>query len=67
MTTTSAAFLRQSILLSAYETPETRALFSMSLKNVSGRIRTEKPWGPVGVPQGINQVRDIKLLLKTLK
>lgn len=55
----SAAFLRQSILLSAYETPEMRALFNHSLKNVAGKIRTEKRWAPVDVPEGIDQVRGL--------
>ncbi|RPD57540.1 digestive organ expansion factor [Lentinus tigrinus ALCF2SS1-7] len=50
-----AAYLRQTILLSAYETPETRALFNQSLKNVSGRIRTERRWKPTEVPEGIDQ------------
>lgn len=52
----SAQYLRQSILLSAYETPETRALFNRSLKNVAGKVRTERTWGPVQVPEGIQQV-----------
>ncbi|KAF8196605.1 digestive organ expansion factor [Pholiota molesta] len=50
-----AAFLRQSILLSAYETAETRALYNNSLKNVAGKIRTEKTWQPIEVPAGIDQ------------
>ncbi|KAI0663442.1 digestive organ expansion factor [Cubamyces menziesii] len=50
-----SAYLRQSILLSAYETPETRALYNHSLKNVAGRIRTEKRWPPIEVPEGIDQ------------
>ncbi|KAI0358530.1 digestive organ expansion factor [Trametes cingulata] len=50
-----SAYLRQSILLSAYETPETRALFNHSLKNVAGRIRTERRWPPIEVPEGIDQ------------
>ena len=52
----SAAYLRQTVLLSAHETPETRALFNHSLKNVSGRIRTERRWTPIEVPEGIDQV-----------
>jgi U3 small nucleolar RNA-associated protein 25 len=52
----SAPSLRQSVLLSAYETPETRALFNHSLVNVAGKIRTEKRWAPVGVPEGVHQV-----------
>ncbi|KAF8971254.1 digestive organ expansion factor [Flammula alnicola] len=50
-----AAYLRQSILLSAYETAETRALYNTSLKNVAGKIRTEKSWPPIDVPAGIDQ------------
>lgn len=51
----SAAYLRQSIFLTAYETPETRSLFN-TLKNVEGKVRTECRWLPVSVPQGIEQV-----------
>jgi U3 small nucleolar RNA-associated protein 25 len=50
-----AAYLRQTILLSPYETPEMRNLYSSSLKNVAGKMRTEKRWAPVGVPDGIEQ------------
>ncbi|KAH9858485.1 digestive organ expansion factor [Lenzites betulinus] len=50
-----SAYLRQTVLMSAYETPETRALFNHSLKNIAGRIRTEKRWSPVEVPEGIDQ------------
>ncbi|KAK1222041.1 rRNA-binding ribosome biosynthesis protein utp25 [Marasmius sp. AFHP31] len=50
-----AEYLRQSILLSAYETPETRALFNNNLKNVAGRIRQERRWSPIDVPEGLNQ------------
>ena len=53
---TSAAYLRQSILLSAYETSDTRSLYNSSLKNVAGKIRTEKHWQPIAVPDGIDQV-----------
>ncbi|KAH8107233.1 digestive organ expansion factor [Cristinia sonorae] len=49
-----AAYLRQSIFLTAYETPETRSLFN-SLKNVAGKLRTERRWSPVSVPDGIDQ------------
>ncbi|KAJ3761971.1 digestive organ expansion factor [Lentinula raphanica] len=48
-------YLRQSILLSAYETPETRQLYNARLKNVAGKIRTEKRWSPIEVPEGVNQ------------
>lgn len=57
MRTCSAAYLRQSILLSAYETPETRALYNHSLKNVAGKRKTEKRWMPIEVPEGVDQVR----------
>ncbi|KAI0071647.1 digestive organ expansion factor [Panus rudis PR-1116 ss-1] len=50
-----AAYLRQSILMTAYETPETRALFNHDLKNVAGKLRTERRWTPVPVPEGIDQ------------
>lgn len=52
----SAAYLRQSILLSAFETPETRSLYNSVLKNVAGKIRTEKRWAPIEVPAGVDQV-----------
>lgn len=51
----SAPYLRQSILVSAYETPDTRSLYN-SLKNVSGKMRTEKRYSPIEVPAGIDQV-----------
>ncbi|KAI0916433.1 hypothetical protein AcV5_006869 [Taiwanofungus camphoratus] len=50
-----AAYLRQSVLLTAYETPETRSLFNNSLKNVAGKVRTERRWTRVDVPEGIDQ------------
>ncbi|KAJ8495494.1 hypothetical protein ONZ45_g12828 [Pleurotus djamor] len=50
-----AGYLRQSILISAFETPETRALYNSQLKNVSGRMKIEKRWSPVDIPEGINQ------------
>ena len=56
MTMYSAEYLRQSILLSAYETAETRSLFNSALKNVEGKIRTEKTWPPIEAPAGIDQV-----------
>jgi hypothetical protein len=52
----SASYLRQSVLLSAYETCETRALFNKNLNNVAGKVRTTKRWAPVGVPEGLDQV-----------
>ncbi|KAF8580022.1 DUF1253-domain-containing protein [Ramaria rubella] len=50
-----AAYLRQSILFSQYETPEMRALFNRNLCNVAGKIRTERKWKPIVVPEGIEQ------------
>ncbi|EJF65447.1 digestive organ expansion factor [Dichomitus squalens LYAD-421 SS1] len=50
-----AGYLRQTVLLSAYETPETRALFNHSTQNVAGKIRTERRWTPIEVPEGIDQ------------
>ncbi|KAF9010780.1 digestive organ expansion factor [Cyathus striatus] len=50
-----AAYLRQSITISSYETPETRALYNALLKNVAGKVRTEKRWMPIEVPDGVNQ------------
>ena len=52
----SAAYLRQTILLSPYETPEMRALFNHQLKNVAGKIKTERKWKPIAVPEGVDQV-----------
>ncbi|KAF5357301.1 hypothetical protein D9758_005878 [Tetrapyrgos nigripes] len=50
-----AQYLRQSILLSAYETPETRALYNAELKNVAGKSRLDRVWSPIEVPEGIEQ------------
>ncbi|KIY53624.1 DUF1253-domain-containing protein [Fistulina hepatica ATCC 64428] len=50
----NSRYLRQSILLSPYETPDTRALFN-NLHNVSGKIRTERRWSPLEVPDGVFQ------------
>lgn len=44
-------------MMSAYETPEIRAVFNHELKNVAGKIRTEHAWQPLSVPEGISQVR----------
>ncbi|KAH9963872.1 digestive organ expansion factor [Russula dissimulans] len=54
-----AAYLRQTVLLSAYETPEIRSLFNQSLKNVEGRVRTFRRWAPVQVPDGLDQAPHI--------
>ncbi|KAG8773656.1 rRNA-binding ribosome biosynthesis protein utp25 [Serendipita sp. 398] len=50
-----AAYLRQSILLSAYETPEIRSLFNKNLLNVSGKQRIQSAWAAAQVPEGIRQ------------
>ena len=52
----SGASLRQTILFTAYETPDTRALFNKSLKNVAGKIRSESVWPPLQVPEGVEPV-----------
>lgn len=52
----SAVYLRQSIFLSPYETPEIRSLFNRTLKNAAGKMRTERRWQPVVVPEGVEQV-----------
>ncbi|KAL8280824.1 hypothetical protein RQP46_006828 [Phenoliferia psychrophenolica] len=53
-----AAYLRQSVLLSAYETPETRSLFTRALTNVAGKVKAEPQYDGVlaNVPSGIKQV-----------
>ncbi|KAF8639569.1 hypothetical protein AX17_001471 [Amanita inopinata Kibby_2008] len=48
-------YLRQSILISAFETPDMRSVYNSTLKNIAGKIRTEKRWSPIEVPEGINQ------------
>ena len=53
----SAAHLRQTIILSRHETPETRALYNKSLKNVAGKVRAVKRYGAVRVPEGVDTVR----------
>lgn len=53
----SGAFLRQTVLFTAYETPETRVLFNKALKNVAGKIRSEHFWPPLQVPEGVEPVR----------
>ncbi|GJJ06203.1 hypothetical protein Clacol_000392 [Clathrus columnatus] len=50
-----ASYLRQSILLSPYETPEIRAVFNRHCKNIAGKLRTECFWKPVNVPEGVEQ------------
>ncbi|KDN38367.1 hypothetical protein RSAG8_09571, partial [Rhizoctonia solani AG-8 WAC10335] len=50
-----SGYLRQTILLSAYETPQTRALFNSAqlLKNVAGRVRQTRPYGATPIPEGM--------------
>lgn len=51
----SSGYLRQTIMLSAYETPQIRALFNNTklLKNVSGRVRQARRYGAALIPEGI--------------
>ncbi|KAI6046112.1 DUF1253-domain-containing protein [Pisolithus marmoratus] len=49
-----SAYLRQSILLSPFETPETRTLYHHKLKNIAGKIRVEKVWPVLQVPGSID-------------
>lgn len=58
-------FLRQTILLSAYETPEMRSLFNKSLINIAGKVRTEGKYEGelVKVKRGVKQVRRVLSLL----
>lgn len=51
-----APYLRQSILLSAFETPEVRSLYNHSLKNVAGKVRIGKRWLPIDIPDGVKPV-----------
>jgi U3 small nucleolar RNA-associated protein 25 len=52
-----APYLRQSILLSSFETPEMRSLYNHSLKNVAGKVKVDKRWMPVDIPDGVKPVR----------
>jgi hypothetical protein len=52
----SSAYLRQSIFLSPFEGPEFRALFNTALKNTAGKVRVEKIWPAIQVPESIDQV-----------
>jgi hypothetical protein len=61
----SAAYLRQTVLLSAYETPEIRSTYNQSLKNLGGRVRTFRRWSPVHVPEGLDQVHTSLAVIKT--
>ncbi|KAH8979213.1 digestive organ expansion factor [Lactarius akahatsu] len=42
-----AAYIRQTVMLSAYETPEIRSLYNQSLKNPAGKVRAFRRWAPV--------------------
>ncbi|KAL7410812.1 hypothetical protein BDY24DRAFT_343646 [Mrakia frigida] len=50
-------FLRQTVLLSAYETPEMRSLFNKSLTNIAGKVRTEGKYEGelVKIKRGVKQ------------
>ncbi|PAV18929.1 digestive organ expansion factor [Pyrrhoderma noxium] len=50
-----AAYLRQTIMLSPFDTPEFRHLFNSELINASGKGRLEGTYEPVQVPEGIAQ------------
>ncbi|KAJ8584268.1 DUF1253-domain-containing protein [Rhizopogon salebrosus TDB-379] len=50
-----SSYLRQSILLSPFEMPETRALFNNTFKNAAGKVRIEKVWPAIQVPESIDQ------------
>ncbi|KAF9237553.1 digestive organ expansion factor [Melanogaster broomeanus] len=50
-----SAYLRQSILISPFEMPETRSIYNTSLKNVAGKVRVEKTWSALQIPEGIDQ------------
>jgi hypothetical protein len=52
----SAAYLRQTVLLSAHETPEIRSIYDQSLKNLEGKVRTSRRWASVQIPEGLDQV-----------
>ncbi|KAG1752785.1 DUF1253-domain-containing protein [Suillus lakei] len=51
-----SAYLRQSIFLSPFETPELRALFNTTLKNTAGKVRVQKIWPAIQVPESIDQM-----------
>ena len=61
----SAAYLRQTVLLAAYETPDIRTIYNQSLKNLEGRVRTFCHRAPVQVPEGLDQVL-ISLAVQTV-
>ncbi|KAB5592297.1 digestive organ expansion factor [Ceratobasidium theobromae] len=48
-------YLRQTVLLSSFETPQVRALFNSNelLKNVAGRVRQTRQYGPISIPEGL--------------
>ncbi|KAG9101162.1 rRNA-binding ribosome biosynthesis protein utp25, partial [Ceratobasidium sp. UAMH 11750] len=50
-----SAYLRQTIMLSAYETPQIRALFNNTklLRNVAGRVRQARQYGAAPIPEGV--------------
>jgi U3 small nucleolar RNA-associated protein 25 len=52
----SSSYLQQSILLSPFKMPETRALFNNTFKNAAGKVRIEKVWPAIQVPESIDQV-----------
>lgn len=58
VSTYRAKYLRQSIVLSSYDTPEIRSLFTKNMMNVAGKSRTETSQAGVlqHIPRGVRQV-----------
>lgn len=52
----NARYLRQNILISAYETPQMRSFFVNGVRNVAGKVRFERRGSGVQVPQDVKQV-----------
>jgi U3 small nucleolar RNA-associated protein 25 len=47
--------------------PETRALFNNTFKNAAGKVRIEKVWPAIQVPESIDQVGAFFLLTRELR
>jgi U3 small nucleolar RNA-associated protein 25 len=52
--------------MSSVEAPEMRALFNNSLKNVAGKVKVDKRWSPIDIPDGVKPVSLILPLLSIL-
>ncbi|KAG8898604.1 rRNA-binding ribosome biosynthesis protein utp25 [Tulasnella sp. 403] len=48
-----AKYLRQNIVMSSYETPQIRAFFTNEIRNVAGKVRFERRWPGVQIPEGV--------------